>query len=90
VPPPAADGTCLAPAADEFRSSPVLQNGKDVARRILEPCDGLGSINALLVRFRRLVSLEADPALDQGVDGLVDVVDHKVEDREGRRNMVGL
>src|ERR687887_575752 len=72
--------------------SAVLDDGQDVAGRVLEPGDlgaAGGAHDPLLVLGEAVVALEANPPRGQLVDGLVDVVDREVEDRVGGRREVG-
>src|SRR5215213_382320 len=69
-----------------------LDDREDVPGGIAEPRDGrsVPAHDAALVLRRALVELERDPALRQGVDGRVDVLDGEVEHRVRRRLVVGL
>jgi hypothetical protein len=69
-----------------------LQDGEDVAGRVLEPGDvgAAGSVDALVVLAGAVIFLQHYAPADQFVDGRVDVIDGEVEDREGRGGVIGL
>lgn len=62
----------------------MLEHGQDVVSGIFEPGDQRPSApeDALLVLVEAVKALEAHAALDQLVNGPVDVVHREVEDRE--------
>src|SRR5580692_9811474 len=72
--------------------SAFLQDGEDVAGRVLEPGDvgAAGPVDALVVLAAAVIFLQLDAPADQFVHGRVDVIDGEVEDRVGRRRVVGL
>src|SRR5216684_3060607 len=74
--------------------SPLLKDGEDVARRVLEP----GNVRASACRrassnppcvCQLAVMLELDAGSGQFIHGLVDVVDREVENRIRRGHVVG-
>src|SRR5215210_3472934 len=70
--------------------SVLLDYGQDVAGGVLEPRDQRASamVDALLIRVRVIVALEANSAFGQLIDGLLDVVHREVENGERRRGVV--
>src|SRR5688572_30508894 len=95
----AADVEPAAPG-DAWGRGSALEDRHDVAGRIAEPGDtrtlttvGRAAGDALCVGLDPLgvvVVLHLDAGADQGVDGLVDVADLQVEDREDRRLVIRL
>src|SRR5512133_104128 len=70
----------------------LADDRQDVARRVLEPGDRwpAAAEDAPVVLVEALVAFEAHPALDEGVHGPLDVGHGEVEDRVGRRGVIGL